>query len=163
MTIYLIILPILSSCAISFLHYCIGSPIQGEFYTGRIFSAYGKFISDKYNAFEAKEKKRVWDEYLNWKQKRNLLLEKELKNKSAEESEIIYKDFLQQVDLVYNNVENNMKSNPWSMLGACPICFGTWISLLISLFFVIFVMLPWWYIFICTPAAVIISRYIKIS
>lgn len=163
MTIYLIILPILSACAIVFLHYCIGSPIQGEFYTGRIFSFYGKFISEKYNQFEANEKKRVWDKYLIWKDKQNRILEKNFEGKTAEESEVIYKEFIQRVDAVYNNVENQMRANPWSMAGACPICFGTWIGLIISLFFVIFVMLPWWYIFICTPAAVIISRYIKIS
>lgn len=158
----LITLTIFTAFAIKFLHYCIGSPVQGEYYTGRIFSAYGKFISKKYLDFEAKEKKRVWDKYLEWKGKRNRYLEKQLENKTAEESEVIYKDFIEQVDLVYKDVENNMKNNPWSMAGACPICFGTWISLIISLFFVIFVMLPWWSIFICTPTAVILSRYIKI-
>jgi hypothetical protein len=137
--------------------------VQGEYYTGRIFSAYGKFISKRYLDFEDKEKKRVWDKYLDWKGKRNRYLEKELENKTAEESEVIYKDFLEQVDIVYKDVENNMKNNPWSMLGACPICFGTWVSLFTFTFFVIFVPLPWWFIFIGTPAAVIISRYIKIS
>ncbi len=158
----LITLTIFIAFAIKFLHYCIGSPVQGEYYTGRIFSDYGKFISKKYLDFEAKEKKRVWDNYLEWKGKRNRYLEKQLENKTAEESEVIYKDFIEQVDLVYKDVENNMKNNPWSMLGACPICFGTWVSLFTFTFFVIFVPLPWWFIFIGTPAAVIISRYIKI-
>jgi hypothetical protein len=158
----LITLTIFIAFAIKFLHYCIGSPVQGEFYTGRIFSAYGKFISKKYLDFETKEKKRVWDKYLDWKAKRDQYLVKQLEGKTAEQSEIIYKDFLEQVDLVYKDVENNMKNNYWSMAGACPICFGTWISLIISLFFVIFVMLPWWSISICTPTAVILSRYIKI-
>jgi hypothetical protein len=158
----LITLSIFTAFAIKFLHYCIGSPVQGEYYTGRIFSAYGKFISDKYNQFEAKEKKRVWDKYTEWKNKRNRYLEKQLEGKTAEESEVIYKDYLQQVDIVYKDVENNMKNNPWSMAGACPICFGTWISLFTFTFFIIFVPLPWWFIFIGTPTAVIVSRYIKI-
>ena len=136
--------------------------MQGEYYTGRIFSAYGKFISKRYLDFEDKEKKRVWDKYLHWKGKRNRILEKQLENKTAEESEVIYKDFLEQVDIVYKDVENNMKNNPWSMAGACPICFGTWISLFTFTFFIIFVPLPWWFIFIGTPTAVIVSRYIKI-
>ena len=158
----LITLSIFAAFAIKFLHYCIGSPVQGEYYTGRIFSAYGKFISKHYLDFEDKEKKRVWAKYLDWKGKRNRNLEKQLENKTAEESEVIYKDFLQEVDKVYKDVENNMKNNPWSMAGACPICFGTWVSLFTFTFFIIFVPLPWWYIFIGTPAAVIVSRYIKI-
>ena len=158
----LITLSIFAAFAIKFLHYCIGSPVQGEYYTGRIFSAYGKFISKRYLDFEDKEKKRVWAKYLDWKGKRNRILEKQLENKTAEESEVIYKDFLEQVDMVYKDVENNMKNNPWSMAGVCPICFGTWVSFITFTFFIIFVPLPWWYIFIGTPAAVIISRYIKI-
>lgn len=158
----LITLSIFTAFAIKFLHYCIGSPVQGEFYTGRIFSAYGKFISDKYNQFEAKEKNRVWANYNKWKLKRDIELNAQLENKTVEHADSIYKEYLQQIDMVYNDVENNMKNNPWSMLGACPICFGTWISLFTFTFFIIFVPLPWWYIFIGTPAAVIVSRYIKI-
>ncbi len=145
------------------MHYCIGSPVQGEYYTGRIFSAYGKFISKRYLDFEQKEKNRVWAKYNGWKIKRDIQLNGQLQNKTVEQADSIYKDYLQQVEHVYNDVENNMKNNPWSMLGACPICFGTWVSLFTFTFFVIFVPLPWWYIFIGTPTAVIISRYIKIS
>jgi hypothetical protein len=159
----LITLSIFAACIIKFLHYCIGSPVQGEYYTGRIFSAYGKFISKRYLDFEDKEKNRVWAKYNAWKIKRDIQLKSELENKTAEQADSIYKDYLQQVEHVYNDVENNMKNNPWSMLGACPICFGTWVSLFTFTFFVIFVPLPWWYIFIGTPTAVIVSRYIKIS
>jgi hypothetical protein len=159
----LITLTIFTAFAIKFLHYCIGSPIQGEYYSGRIFSAYGAFISKLYLDFEAKEKNRVWAKYNAWKQKRDKELNEQLQNKTANEADAIYKDYLQQIQHVYNDVENNMKNNPWSMLGACPICFGTWVSLFTFTFFVIFVPLPWWFIFIGTPAAVIISRYIKIS
>jgi hypothetical protein len=159
----LITLSIFAAFTIKFLHYCIGSPVQGEYYSGRIFSAYGKFISKLYLDFESKEKKRVWAKYNAWKQKRDKELNEELQNKTPNEADAIYKEYLQQVESLYNDVENNMKNNPWSMLGACPICFGTWVSLFTFTFFVIFVPLPWWYIFICTPAAVIVSRYIKIS
>lgn len=145
------------------MHYCIGSPVQGEYYTGRIFSAYGAFISKLYLDFEDKEKNRVWAKYNVWKIKRDIELNEELENKTAEESQNIYDDYLQNIDAVYNDVENNMKNNPYSMLGACPICFGTWVSLFTFTFFVIFAPLPWWYIFIGTPTAVIISRYIKLS
>lgn len=158
----LILIPI-STSAIVFLHYCIGSPIQGEYYTGRIFSFYGAFISKKYLDFEHKEKQRVWAKYNEWKVKRDNILNAELENKTVEQADTIYKEYLQQIDSVYNNVENNMKNNPWSMLGACPICFGTWVSMITFTFFVIFVPLPWWFIFIGTPASVILSRYIKIS
>ena len=159
----LITLSIFAACIIKFLHYCIGSPVQGEYYTGRIFSAYGKFMSKLYLDFESKEKSRVWANYNAWKQKRDKELNEQLQNKTANEADAIYKEYLQQIQHVYNDVENNMKNNPWSMLGACPICFGTWVSLFTFTFFVIFVPLPWWFIFIGTPAAVIISRYIKIS
>jgi hypothetical protein len=159
----LITLSIFAACIIKFLHYCIGSPVQGEYYTGRIFSAYGKFISKRYLDFEDKEKNGVWAKYNAWKIQRDSKLKGQLENKTAEQADSIYKDYLQQVEHVYNDVENNMKNNPWSMLGACPICFGTWVSLFTFTFFVIFVPLPWWYIFIGTPTAVIVSRYIKIS
>jgi hypothetical protein len=159
----LITLTIFAAFAIKFLHYCIGSPVQGEYYTGRIFSAYGAFISKLYLDFEDKEKNRVWAKYNVWKIKRDIELNEELENKTAEESQNIYDDYLQNIDAVYNDVENNMKNNPYSMLGACPICFGTWVSLFTFTFFVIFAPLPWWYIFIGTPTAVIISRYIKLS
>jgi hypothetical protein len=158
----LILIPI-AACAIVFLHYCIGSPIQGEYYTGRIFSSYGAFISKRYLDFETKEKNRVWAKYNAWKIKRDILLNGQLENKTAEESDVIYKEYLQQVEHVYNDTVNNMKNNPWSMAGACPICFGTWVALFTFLFFVIFVPLPWWFIFIGTPSAVIVSRYIKLS
>ena len=159
----LITLSIFTACIIKFLHYCIGSPVQGEYYTGRIFSAYGKFISKRYLDFEQKEKNRVWAKYNAWKIKRDIQLNGQLQNKTAEQADSIYKDYLQQIEHVYNDVENNMKNNPWSMPGACPICFGTWVSLFTFTFFIIFVPLPWWYIFIGTPTAVIISCYIKIS
>ena len=162
MILLLILIPI-AACAIVFLHYCIGSPIQGEYYTGRIFSAYGAFISKRYLDFETKEKNRVWAKYNAWKIKRDVYLNGQLENKTAEESDVIYKDYLQQVEAVYNDTENNMKNNPWSMAGACPICFGTWVALFTFTFFVIFVPLPWWFIFIGTPSAVIVSRYIKLS
>jgi len=159
----LITLTIFAAFAIKFLHYCIGSPVQGEYYTGRIFSAYGAFISKLYLDFEDKEKNRVWAKYNAWKIKRDIELNEELENKTAEESQNIYDDYLQNIDAVYNDVENNMKNNPYSMLGACPICFGTWVSIFTFTFFIIFGPLPWWYIFIGTPTAVIISRYIKLS
>ena len=162
MILLLILIPI-AACAIVFLHYCIGSPIQGEYYTGRIFSAYGAFISKRYLDFETQEKNRVWAKYNAWKIKRDVYLNGQLENKTAEESDVIYKDYLQQVEHVYNDTENNMKNNPWSMAGACPICFGTWVALFTFTFFVIFVPLPWWFIFIGTPSAVIVSRYIKLS
>lgn len=152
-----------AACSIVFLHYCIGSPIQGEFYTGRIFSKYGKFISDKYNQFERKEKERVWAKYNDWKLHRDQKLNEDLQNKSAEESQLIYSEYLQQVDAVFNTVEDNMRANPYSMLGACPICFGTWVALLIYIFFVIFVQLPAWYIIVGVPASVVLSRYIKLT
>lgn len=158
----LILIPI-AACAIVFLHYCIGSPIQGEYYTGRIFSFYGAFISKLYLDFEAKEKQRVWAKYNAWKQQRDKELNEELQNKSATECTDIYVGYLDETDKKYKEVESTMKNNPYSMLGACPICFGTWVSLFTFTFFIIFVPLPWWYIFIGTPASVILSRYIKLS
>ena len=159
----LLILIIITACAAAFLHYCIGSPIQGEFYSGRIFSAYGHWVSEKYLDFERKEKKRVWAKYSDWKDKKDDKLNQDMQEKTAEESQNIYDDYLQNIDTVYNDVENNMKANPYSKLGACPICFNTWVSLICFTFFIIFVPLTWWYIFIGTPTAVIISRYIKLS
>lgn len=163
MIIELIIFTLFAACASVFLHYCIGSPVQGEFYSGRIFSAYGRFISRKYLEFEHDEKIRVWRNYSEWKLLRDGELERELYGLSPEQSNKIYQDYLQQVDAVYNDTENKMRANPYSMLGACPVCFSTWVSLFCFVFFIIFVPFPWWYIFIGTPTAVIISRYIKIT
>lgn len=159
----LLLLTVSSACAASFLHYCIGSPIQGEFYSGRIFSDYGRFISRKYLEFEDAEHKRVWNKYGAWKQKRDEKLERELLGLTANQAQMVYDEYLQQVDAVYKDVENGMRANPYSMLGACPICFSTWISFFCFIFFIIFVPLPWWFIFAGTPAAVVLSRYLKIT
>lgn len=163
MIIELITLTLFAACASVFLHYCIGSPLHGEFYSGRIFSAYGRFISTKYLDWEKQESNRVWRNYSEWKVLRDEQLERDLYGKNAHDSELVYEDYLQQVDFVYKDTENKMRANPYSMLGACPICFSTWVSLFCFTFFIIFVPFPWWYIFIGSPAAVIISRYIKIT
>jgi hypothetical protein len=158
-----LLLIIVTAAACKFLHYCIGSPIQGEFYSGRIFSAYGKWLSNKYNKFETKEHKRVYLDYENWKKERDLKLQADLEGKTAEQSQIIWNEFLSQVEAVYNDIESNKKVNPYSALGACPICFSTWVSLFLYVFYIIFVPVSWFWVFIGTPAAVILSRYIKIQ
>lgn len=158
-----LILIIVTAAVCKFLHYCIGSPIHGEFYSGRIFSDYGKWVSRKYNKFEIKERRRVWDEYAKWKEERDKTLNAKLENKTIEQSNEIYNEYLTQVDAVYNTVEDNMKMNPYSALGACPVCFSTWIALVLFVFYVIFVPLPIWWVFIGAPASVVLSRYIKIN
>jgi len=99
----LILIPI-AACAIVFLHYCIGSPIQGEYYTGRIFSFYGAFISKLYLDFEQKEKQRVWAKYNAWKQQRDKELNEELQNKTATECTDIYVEYLNETDKKYKEV-----------------------------------------------------------
>jgi hypothetical protein len=158
-----ILLILITAAAAKFLHYCVGSPIQGEFYTGRIFSAYGRYISKKYNDFEKKEHSRVWSKYNIWKVERDAALNEELKNKTVEESQIIYAQYLMQVEAMFNDVENNKRVNPYSSLGACPVCFSTWVSLLLSVFYIIFVPIAWYWLFLLPPAAVILSRYITVK
>lgn len=148
---------------IKFLHYCIGSPIQGDYYSGRIFSFYGRFISERYNQFENKEKVRVWSKYNEWKQQKDIELNNNLKNSSFDQSDKIYKDFLKEVEYQYNRVENNMKPNPFSMLGACPICFGTWIALFCWIIICILHPLPIWISLIGSASSTILSRYININ
>lgn len=148
---------------IKFLHYCIGSPIQGDFYSGRIFSFYGRFISERYNQFENKEKIRVWSKYNEWKQQKDIELNENLKNSSFDETDSIYKQFLKEVDFEYNRVENKMKPNPYSMLGACPICFGMWVGLFCWIFICILHPLPIWFSIIGSSTSTILSRYIKID
>ena len=53
-----------------------------EFYSGRIFSFYGRFISDKYKQWEQKEYDRVWSIYDNWKLNKDKELNDKLKNAS---------------------------------------------------------------------------------
>jgi hypothetical protein len=157
------LLIIITAAVCRFLHYCIGSPIQGEYYTGRIFSDYGKWISKKYLAFEEKEHSRVWADYLQWKKLADKKLSEDLENKTEEQAKLVYYEYLQRVDAVFNDVENNKKLNMYSGLGACPICFSTWVSLIMFIFFIIFVPLPWWWIFVGAPSAVVLSRYINLT
>lgn len=159
----IIVLSLMTAACIKFIHYCIGSPVQDDYYSGRIFSDYGRFITDKYKEWEESEYRRVWANYNEWKQKRDDKLNEDLKNLSATEAESVYDEYLQQVDAVFNSVTDNMRANPYSMLGACPICFGTWIALIMWIFFVIFVPLPLWFVLIGAPTSVVLSRYIKIT
>jgi len=151
------------ACCINFLHYCIGSPIQGEFYTGRIFSVYGRWLSDKYNNFEEKEKKRVYSVFDAWKQGMDIKLQNDLKSAAKTETEAIYKQFVETVDKEYKKIEYKMRSNPYSMLGACPICFGTWIGLFMWTAICFLNPLPLWWVLIGSPTSVVFSRYIKIK
>ncbi len=158
-----ILLIFITAAVAKFLHYCIGSPVQGEFYTGRIFSFYGNFISKKYNEFETKEHHRVYNNYNAWKHDFDLTLQANLENKSFEETQYIYKDYLLKVQSVYEDIENNKRVNPYSALGACPICFSTWIALIMTFFYIIFVPIAWYWILLIPPTSVILSRYISIK
>lgn len=148
---------------IKFVHYCIGSPIQGEYYTGRIFSFYGRFISNKYKEWEQKENDRVWAIYDYWKLNKDKELNEKLQNASFDQTDKIYKDFLKEVESEYNKIESKMKPNPYSMMGACPVCFGVWIGLFCWFFICILHPLPIWFCLIGSASSTILSRYIKIN
>ncbi len=151
------------ACCIKFLHYCIGSPIQGEFYSGRIFSSYGRWISYKYNDFEEREKKRVYSVFETWKHAMDIKLQNDLKTAAQTETEAIYKHFVETVDKEYKRIEHKMKPNPFSMLGACPICFGTWVGLILWTAICLLNPFQLWWILIGSPTSVVLSRYIKIQ
>lgn len=148
---------------IKFLHYSIGSPIQGEYYTGRIFSFYGGFISKLYKQWEEKESKRVWQIYDNWKAQKDCELNQKLQNASLSESDAIYKEYLKEIEYQYKTVETDMKTNPYSMMGACPICFGFWVGLFVWILICIFNPLNYWFIVLGSTTSTILSRYIKVQ
>jgi hypothetical protein len=49
------------------------------------------------------------------------------------------------------------------MLGACPICFGTWVGLILWTAICLLNPFQLWWILIGSPTSVVLSRYIKIQ
>jgi hypothetical protein len=146
---------------IKFIHYSIGSPIHADFYSGRIFSFYGRFISDRYEAWELKESARVWAKYGRWKQDQDKQLQSDLDKCDSITATYLYNEYLERVDIAHKKVESTMRANPYSMLGACPICFGTWVGLLTWSVLVFFTGIAWWWIILGTPLSVWLSRFVN--
>lgn len=151
-------------CLISFLYYCIGSPSVDsesgkiEVVNGRIFSIWGRFVASRYAAFENRQNGRVWSDFEEYKQKRIEQHEIDMSRAltSAEQTQLIQKlsdDLQGSQDRIRTN------PNPWMAAGVCPICFGTWVSLLFWLLSpIVFGINPGFIIFGIATSVIISNR-----
>ena len=116
---------LLVAATIKFIHFIVGSPAGNEYETGRIFSAYGRFVTDKYVNEYNTESVRIWSKYEDWKAKRDEKLYEDLEKDGADKIEL-QKQYTDEVEAMLERVETWRRPNPWKALGACFICFGTW-------------------------------------
>jgi hypothetical protein len=116
----------LSAAGIRFLHHIIGSPAGNEYETGRIFSAYGRFVSDNYTKHHNKETVRIYAKFDAWKAQRQERLQSDLQNADKDTAIAISAVFSEEVEDMLTRVETWRRPNPWKAAGACLICFSTW-------------------------------------
>lgn len=126
------IVTFLLALSLRFLHHVIGSPAGNEYETGRIFSIWGRIVADGYSAQHNNESVRIWAKYKAWEAERNRKLYDDLENcvglNAAEDKILIQKQFNDDIEEMLNRVESWRRPNPWMALGACFICFSTWVS-----------------------------------
>lgn len=151
------------ACAIKFLYYCIGSPFVNHdgvpvFNSGRIFSIYGRFICSQYAKHHNNETKRIRAKYERIKESKRLVLESQMETATDAERIELIKKFETELNSI--DFESLRRPNPFMMAGLCPICFGTWISILswiiIGIAFAINPILIMFFI----PSSVVISNRI---
>ena len=125
---------------VRFVNYCIGDPRVLEdgntnVFVGRIFSFYGLWLTSKYNAHYNKQVER-WNEQLS-------------KLTNPTEAEI-------------QAITANIKPSVYSMLGMCPVCFGTWLSLASWIAICAVFQLSFFWIIFCVPTSTILAVRIKV-
>jgi hypothetical protein len=163
-----LIIAAMIAAMIRFLHYCIGSPsIDTETgnpvtHKGRIFSIYGRFISSRYILFENKEDARTRSNFNAWQQKRIIEHEREMESASPLEQHNLIEQLQKDIEKTKADFESRRKPNPWMAAGMCPICFGTWVSLVLWLFVPIMFGIEPGFVIFGIPTSVIISNRLKI-
>ena len=143
-SIFLLVLCFFAGCFSAFLHYCIGEPRSSEdgdsFKAGRIFSFYGRFVAIRYQRAYHKEHERI-----------NRLFQSEGQKTNGNISDD--KEF---------EILSGFRPIIWQALGACPVCFATWINLIaFAIILPVFGLSLFWGL-LCVPTATIISGRIRL-
>lgn len=104
-----------NGCLIFFLWWIIGQPhpvdhSTATFTQGRVFSSIGRKLCDWYMAFGAKEEQRIMD----------MLAEQD--HQTTEDRQIAY----------YDLSRTHRRANPAKAFGVCPVCMGTYVTLLVN-------------------------------
>ena len=105
-----------NGCLVFFLWWIIGQPHPvdhqtAQFTQGRIFSGIGRRLCDWFERFAQKEEERILD----------MLLTKN------------YDDEQQRSEEYYQLGRKHRRPNPAKAFGVCPICMGTYVSLIIDI------------------------------
>jgi len=137
--IFLSLMAIFISCLAKFLHYCVGEPKFSddnlEIKSMRIFGFYGRWVMRNFAAAYERESERL-------SKLMDVVTARFPKNNCAPQSE-------------YDKVLAARRGNIWQALGACPVCFCTWVAIF-SWAIVLFVFsLSFFWIIICVPFSVI--------
>lgn len=142
--VFIFILCVLVGCLSTFLHYCIGEPrfseAGAEFKAGRIFAFYGRWVSVGYQKAYKKEYDRI-----------NGIFQEEGRRTNGNISDI--REF---------EIMSSFRPLVWQALGACPICFGTWISIIAFAVLLPTFALSIFWLSLCVPTSTIISGRIRI-
>ncbi len=163
-----LIIAAMIAAMIRFLHYCIGSPsVDAETgnpatHSGRIFSIYGRFICSRYILFENRQNARIRANFDEWKQIRVRQHERDMDDASPLEQHNLIEQLKKDLETESERIESSRKPNPWMAAGLCPICFGTWVSLLFWLFVPIMFAINPGFIVFGIPTSVLISNRIKL-
>lgn len=153
---------------IRFFHYCIGSPsIDPETgnpatTSGRIFSIWGRFISNRYVEFENKQNARIWAKFNAYKIERLKQHELNMSGAKPDEQTKLIENLSNELQSTQDRIHLWKKPNPWMAAGLCPICFGTWVALLFWLLAPIMFGINPGFIIFGIAASVIISNRIKL-
>lgn len=153
---------------IRFLHYIIGSPkIDPDTHEinvnkDAIFSILGRFVANMYIQSETKETRRIWAKYAKWKECRIAEHEKLMNESDPSKHAEIVQQLATDLESVQNNIDSWRRPNPWMAAGLCPICFGTWVSLVSWLFATIAFGINPGFIIFGIASSVLISNRIKL-
>lgn len=119
-----------------FLHWCMGEPNE-DYEQGRIFSWYGRFISSNYVAHMDREETRLEGVYFTWLERAQKEFNREIRQ---EKERMPTEEFTRwnEGQIIAFNVKctnykykllKQVKLSVWKPLGACFICFMTWVSI----------------------------------
>lgn len=128
------------ACFCVLLHYVIGSPFGSEYFSGRPLSFYGAFIARKHKIYEENELKRLSDKF----------------------NSLIPTTAADKVEELEAKINAQYRPNPYNMFGCCPICFFTWVSIILWAIILVIIgnnllLLP-----LLVPVSVVISNRIKL-
>ena len=159
----ILILTALVAAFLRFVHFCIGSPSANEYVNGRIFSLWGRFITIQYSRHHNKETKRIWGKYDTIKGIFDREFESDLASaQSDDEKKQITDIYLTKISDLQSRTESWRKTNPFNMMGACFICFATWLSLAMWLIIVPVLGLNPIYLILCVAGSVVLANRIDL-